>query len=138
LKLQAMKYAAKAQEPVGMKAPQTPIAGDANEQAAVGAPLPSAMAASEKAVADKVVDSERSVAGRKTIKGGETKDLHSVKEAPMYPKGDAANETTPEEKAEMEEEHKIEAELNTTLRKGPSTSHISVHPSRWLPPGNYD
>lgn len=125
LKLQAMKDAAKAQDPVGMmKAPQKPVVGGADKKASFPAPEPSALAATEKAAADKVVDSvdsEKSVAGRKTMKGGETKDLRSGKEAPLYPKGDVANETTAEEKAETEEEHKIESELNTILKKGPST-----------------
>ncbi len=125
-----MKDAAKEQEPIGMmKTPQKPIAGGADEPASIAAPIPSAMAASEKAVADKVVDSEKSVAGRKTTKGGEMKDLHSGKEAPMYPKGDAANETTVEEKAETEEEHKIETELNTILKKGPSVFYFPLIPS---------
>ncbi len=121
-----MKDAAKEQEPIGMmKTPQKPIAGGADEPASIAAPIPSAMAASEKAV----VDSEKSVAGRKTTKGGEMKDLHSGKEVPMYPKGDAANETTVEEKAETEEEHKIETELNTILKKGPSVFYFPLIPS---------
>ncbi|KAK4694410.1 glutaredoxin 3, partial [Lecanoromycetidae sp. Uapishka_2] len=123
LKLQAMKNAANAQDPVRqVETPQRPIAGSADKKAPFPDPDPSALAASEKEVAEKVVDSvdvEKSVAGRKTMKGGETKDLRSGKEAPLYPKGDVTNETTAEDKAESEEEHKVESELNTILKKGP-------------------
>lgn len=73
-------------------------------------------------------DDAKSVAGRKTmLKGGETKDLHSGKEAPMaverekekYPAGKKVEK---EEKAESKEDHEVEMELNSILKKGPSTS----------------
>ncbi len=79
----------------------------------------------------KLDDDAKSVAGRKTmLKGGETKDLHSGKEAPMaverekekYPAG---KKTEKEEKVESEEDHEVEMELNSILKKGPSTS-ISI------------
>lgn len=73
-------------------------------------------------------DYAKSVAGRKTIlKGGETKDLHSGKEAPMalewekekYPAGKKIDK---EEKFENEEDREVEMEFNSILKKGPSTS----------------
>ena len=76
----------------------------------------------------KVDDDARSVAGRKTmLKGGETKDLHSGKEAPMavdrekekYPAG---NKPEKEAKVESQEDHEVEMELNSILKKGPSKS----------------
>ena len=61
------------------------------------------------------------------LKGGETKDLHSGKEAPMvvdrekekYPAGKKMEK---EEKVESKEDHEVEMELNSILKKGPSTS----------------
>ena len=73
-------------------------------------------------------DNAKSVAGRKTIlKGGETKDLHSGKDALMavdrekekYPAGKKVEKP---EKVESEEDHEVEIELNSILKKGPSTS----------------
>ena len=58
---------------------------------------------------------EKSVAGRKTMKGVESKD---GKEAPLYPKGDEAEGT--QVTKETEEDHKVEAELNSILKKGSS------------------
>ena len=61
------------------------------------------------------------------LKGGETKDLHSGKEAPIavdrekeiYPAGKKVEK---EEKVESAEDHEVEMELNSILKKGPSTS----------------
>lgn len=61
------------------------------------------------------------------LKGGETKDLHSGKEAPLamdrekerYPAGKKVEK---EEKVESREDHEVEMELNSILKKGPSTS----------------
>lgn len=60
------------------------------------------------------------------LKSGETKDLHSGKEAPMvvdrekekYPAGKKMEK---EEKVESKEDHEVEMELNSILKKGPST-----------------
>ena len=80
----------------------------------------------ENLITGKVNDDARSVAGRKTmLKGGETKDLHSGKEAPMavdrekekYPAGKKAEK---EAKVESQEDHEVEMELNSILKKGPS------------------
>ena len=62
------------------------------------------------------------------MKGGETKDLHSGKEAPMAMERE--RERFPasgkgikiEEKVESEEDQEVEMELNSILKKGPSTS----------------
>lgn len=62
------------------------------------------------------------------LKGGETKDLHSGKEAPIavdrekekYPAGKKVEK---EEKVESAEDHEVEMELNSILKKGPSTSN---------------
>ena len=75
----------------------------------------------------RVDDDAKSVAGRKTmLKGGETKDLHSGKEAPMaverekekYPAGKKIEK---EQRVESQEDHEVEVELNSILKKGPST-----------------
>ena len=76
----------------------------------------------------RVDDDAKSVAGRKTmLKGGETKDLHLGKEAPMaverekekYPAGKKIEKEQP---VESQEDHEVEMELNSILKKGPSTS----------------
>ena len=76
----------------------------------------------------RVDDDAKSVAGRKTmLKGGETKDLHTGKEAPMaverekekYPAGKKIEK---EQRVESQEDHEVEMELNSILKKGPSTS----------------
>ena len=73
-------------------------------------------------------DDAKSVAGRKTmLRGGETKDLHSGKEAPIavdrekekYPAGKKEDKV---EKVESIEDHEVEIELNSILKKGPSKS----------------
>lgn len=83
---------------------------------------------SENPTKGKGDDDAKSVAGRKTmLKGGETKDLHSGKEAPIavdrekekYPAGKKVEK---EEKVESAEDHEVEMELNSILKKGPSTS----------------
>lgn len=61
------------------------------------------------------------------LKGGEMKDLHSGKEAPMavdrekekYPAGKKVDK---DEKVESKEDREIEMELNSILKKGPSMS----------------
>ena len=81
---------------------------------------------SENPIMGKGNDDARSVAGRKTmLKGGETKDLRSGKEAPMavdrekekYPAGKKPEK---EAKVESQEDHEVEMELNSILKKGPS------------------
>lgn len=85
-------------------------------------PIPSEIGSTSKAAAATIGGGERSVAGRKTIKGGETKDVHSGKEAPKYPDTSKDKEDGDEKKenTETEEDHAIETELNTILKKSPS------------------
>lgn len=59
------------------------------------------------------VAEERSIAGRKTMKGGEKWDTATGKES--------AREG-PAKAVETEEEHEVEVELNSILKKGPSKS----------------
>ena len=129
-KLQDIKDAAKAQEPVIPTSPQKPIAASTDNREPIDMKV-SAHAEgpdSNSLSGRKGDDNAKSIAGRKTmLKGGETKDLHSGKEAPMvvdrekekYPAGKKMEK---EEKVESKEEHEVEMELNSILKKGPSTS----------------
>ncbi|KAK3168814.1 hypothetical protein OEA41_005262 [Lepraria neglecta] len=124
-KLQAVKDAAKTQNPDAVAAPQKPIAVEPEDKKATDAdvPLASEVGGSDKGTGSTTEEGRKSVAGRKTIKGGESKDVHSGKEAPKYP--DPSKEKEGEEKEEgkkTEEEHEIETELNAILKKGPSVS----------------
>ena len=84
---------------------------------------------SSEAGTDTMGDTEKSVAGRKTMKGGEVKDVHSGKESPKElskpaseKKAQDGGTTSDDTTAESEEEHKIKTELNSILKKGPSMS----------------
>ena len=90
-------------------------------------PIPSEIGSTDRGAAATIDGGDKSVAGRKTIKGGETKDVHSGKEAPKYPDTSKEKEDGAEkkEKAVTEEDHAIEAELNTILKKSPSM--LSFH-----------
>ena len=129
-KLQKIKDAARAQEPVVPTIPQKSIVASVQD----GKPIEretltfSKETQGGKSKFGKVDDDAKSVAGRKRIlKGGETKDLHSGKEAPMaierekakYPAGKKSEK---EEKEGSREDHELEMELNSILKKGPSTS----------------
>ncbi|CAD6590513.1 MAG: hypothetical protein ASARMPREDX12_004397 [Alectoria sarmentosa] len=126
-KLQAIKDAAKAQEPVVPTNPQEPIVASTEDRKPIEVKVPGY--AEEQDSEDPTVgrsdDDAKSVAGRKTmLKGGETKDLHSGKEAPMV--GDREKERYPagkkvekEERVESKEDHEVEMELNSILKKGP-------------------
>ena len=93
-------------------------------------PIPSEIGSTDRGAAATIDDGEKSVAGRKTLKGGETKDVQSGKEAPKYPDTSKEKEDGAEkkEKAKTEEDHAIETELNTILKKSPSmlSPHISL------------
>ena len=128
-KLQDIKDAANAQEPVVPTTPQKPIVESTEDGGPMDAKVP--VYAEERGsgipTREIVDDDAKSVAGRKTMmKGGETKDLHSGKEAPMavdrekekYPAGKKPEK---EEKVESKEDHEVEMELNSILKKGPST-----------------
>ena len=127
--MQEVKDAAKAQEPIGAKTPQKPIAANADDEK----PLKVSTSAhpeetpGDEITTDKGEEGEKSVAGRKTMKGGETKDVHSGKEAPMgvgKNKDKATDEkksAETEDKVQSKEDHEVEMELNSILKKGPST-----------------
>lgn len=126
-KLQDIKNAAKAQEPVIPTVPQKPIAASADDGKPIEVQVPAYAEEHDKENPTmKIGDNDaKSVAGRKTIlKDGETKDLQSGKEAPMavdrekekYPAGKKVEK---EEKVESEEDHEVEMELNSILKKGP-------------------
>ena len=129
-KLQDIKDAVRAQEPVVPTVPQKSIAASTeNGKPIEGKVLTSAEEQDSTLLRmGKGADDAKSVAGRKTmLKSGETKDLHSGREAPMgerekekYPAG--KKKLAQEEKAESQEDHEVELELNSILKKGPSTS----------------
>ena len=123
-KLQDIKDAAKVQEAAITTTPRK--ATDVSTED--GEPIEMKGSTNAEQVIENPVmgDDARSVAGRKTmLKGGEAKDLHSGKEAPIavdrekekYPAG-----KKPEKEAKMEsqEDHEVEMELNSILKKGPS------------------
>lgn len=69
----------------------------------------------------------KGVTGRKKYKGGEHWDVASGKQAPVGGKKKLEDEESEEdevgkknEKVETEEEHEVEVELNSILKKGPS------------------
>ena len=126
--LQEVKDAVKAQEPVGVIAPQKSTTGNAEDRksAVVSKQPDSDSAPSGKAIEDNNSDGEKSVAGRKTMKSGEMKDLRSGKETPL--KIDKTKDKVAEvrkddeeaEKVQSKEDHDVEVELNSILKKGPS------------------
>ena len=73
-----------------------------------------------KADAPVSVTGEKSVAGRKKMKGGEKWDMATGKEAAMVVDKEGTSKES--EKKETQEEHDIEVELNSILKKGPSKS----------------
>ena len=127
-KLQDIKDAARMQEPVALTTPQNAIAAGAKDEIPIDRKLLTLEKQSTgNSKTGKTDDDAKSVAGRKTmLKGGETKDLHSGKEAPMaverekekYPAG---KKVEMKEEVESEEDHGVEMELNSILKKGPST-----------------
>ncbi|KAL8743499.1 MAG: hypothetical protein Q9190_004151 [Brigantiaea leucoxantha] len=66
-----------------------------------------------------VKDGDKSVAGRRKMKGGEKWDVATGKEAPIAKEG---SDSGKEDKEETPEEHEVEIELNAILKKGPSRS----------------
>ena len=59
---------------------------------------------------------EKTVAGRKKMKGGEKWDMATGKEAAMEEKKGEGKK----DEAETKEDHDVEIELNSILKKGPS------------------
>lgn len=130
-KLQDIKDAARAQGAVLPTPPQKPIAVSIEDERPIEGKISTSTNGQDSAILQlgKGDDDARSVAGRKTmLRGGEFKDLHSGKEAPMaverekekYPAGKKIEK---QEKAESNEDHEVEMELNLILKKGPSTSN---------------
>jgi len=120
-RLQEAKDAAQAQEPVGFQSPQKPIAVDTPKVA----PAPDR----GEAAKPPEMNGEKSVAGRKTMKEGEVKDAHSSrlspKDSPAAADKEAQDEDETRGKEEIvktKEDHEIESELNSILKKGPSKS----------------
>ncbi len=75
------------------------------------------------------MNGEKSVAGRKTMKGSEVKDVHSGKLAPKVSPSAADKQAqdeddtgSKEETVKSKEDQEIEIELNSILKKGPSKS----------------
>ena len=129
-KLQDIKDAAKAQEAAVPTTPRkaTDVSTGDGEPIEIKGPTYAEEQDIENPIMGKIDGDARSVAGRKTmLKGGETKDLHSGKEAPMavdrekekYPAGKKPEKET---KMESQEDHEVEMELNSILKKGPSKS----------------
>lgn len=129
-KLQDIKEAARAQGAVLPTTPQKPIAVSIEDERPIEGKISTTTNEQDSAFLqmEKGDDDARSVAGRKTmLKGGEIKDLHSGKEAPIaierekekYPAG---KKVEIQEKAESKEDHEVEMELNSILKKGPSMS----------------
>ena len=67
---------------------------------------------------------EKSIAGRKMMSGGEQWDVNTGKQAAMVvdKEGDSKKQGEPETK----EEHEIEVELNSILKKSPSKSFCCI------------
>ena len=129
-KLSEVKNAAKAQEPLGASPLQKPISDDSSPAAGLEKAASAVADSNTDSNAEVNTDEEKSVAGRKTMKGGEHKDLSSGKKSPKdSPKvttkkqGEDDDEAKSKEtNVKSEEDHEIETELNTILRKGPSMS----------------
>lgn len=128
-KLSEVKNAAKAQEPLGASSLQKPISDGSPSAAGIDKAAADGNADSN---ANGSTDEEKSVAGRKTMKGGEHKDVSSGKKSPKdSPKSAIKSQGQDQDEAKgketdvkSQEDHEIEAELNTILRKGPSTFWI--------------
>lgn len=86
-------------------------------------PYPSAILEAPVAteILGETVSEEKSVAGRKKmVKGGEKWDMVTGKEAAMVVDREGESNMGKGEKTETREQHEIEVELNSILKKGPS------------------
>ncbi|KAL6718104.1 hypothetical protein ACLMJK_004190 [Lecanora helva] len=117
-KLQEVKAAAREPEQIGVPSPQKPIGGDMNSDIGGKSTLRPADARSES---EAPVNGDKSVAGRKTMKSGGTMEGVSAKESPKESSiAKAQNDASGKKSTvESEEEHEIESELNSILKKGP-------------------
>lgn len=133
-KLQEVKDAARTQGPVVAPAPQKPL-GDSvlKDRSHIDIEV-SDQSHPEKAHSDESMlekdtakeraksresESEKSVAGRRTRKGGQMENLHSGNQSPMGGLGEAQKDEKKEEKSKDDQE--VDLELNSILKKGPST-----------------
>lgn len=106
-KLIEVQKAAEA-EPMIMYRPKSPLIPDG--------PVPEADASAFE-------PGGKSVAGRKKMKGGEKWDVATGKEAAMVVDKEGGSKEPPKE--ETQEEHDIEVELTSILKRGPSKSFSS-------------
>ena len=77
------------------------------------------------------MDSEKSVAGRKTMKGPDGKKPRPLRASESALGKTSTNDpadlkSTTAAKSESKEDHEVETELNTILKKGPSQSNLSL------------
>lgn len=119
-KLKEVERASKKSHPIASNRPSSPLIPNDDD-------IPSSKTASiSKTKVDDSNTSEKSVAGRKKMKGGEKYDMATGKEAAMVvdKEGTSGKDISSEKKEETPEEHEIEVELNLILKKGPSKSHL--------------
>ena len=132
----------KPQQPIGGGSGQKPLAEDLDRDkthAEIEVPqkLPTDKAAQMKAPSDNrppedKMDSEKSVAGRKTMQKGESKKPQAEKDSPSGVSKDRTTETngekkeTKEETQETKEAHEVEQEINAILKRSPSTTSHSL------------
>lgn len=119
-KLKEVDRASKKSHAIATNRPSSPLIPDDDD-------IPSSKTASiSKTKVDDSKTSEKSVAGRKKMKGGEKYDMATGKEAAMVvdKEGTSGKDISSEKKEETQEEHEIEVELNLILKKGPSKSHL--------------
>lgn len=114
-KLKEVDRASKKSHVIATNRPSSALIPDDDET------TPPKPASTSKTKAD---DGEKSVAGRKKMKGGEKYDMATGKQAAMVvdKEGTSGKDIPPEKKEETQEEHEIEVELNLILKKGPSKS----------------
>ena len=132
----------KPQQPIGGGSGQKPLADDSDRDKShneieVPQKLPTDKAAQMKAPSDNrppedKMDSEKSVAGRKTMQKGDSKKSQPEKDSPSGPGKDKTTETDGEKKEakeetqETKEAHEVEQEINSILKRSPSTSFCSL------------
>lgn len=119
-KLKEVARASKKSQAIATNRPSSPLIPNDDD-------IPSSKPASiSKTKVDDSNTSEKSVAGRKKMKGGEKYDMATGKEAAMVvdKEGTSGKDISSEKKEETQEDHEIEVELNLILKKGPSKSHL--------------
>ena len=140
-KLHEVKDDAKAhrpQTPIGGSSRQKPLADDSDRDKShveieVPQKLPTDKAAQMKAPSDNRrtedgMDNEKSVAGRKTMQKGDARRTQLEKESSSGVSKEKTTETATEkneaeeETKESKEAHEVEQEINSILKRSPSTS----------------